>query len=651
MRGKTKKQESPYTKGAGAARASCLLSDLARLYYTAGCCRQTMGDNEAALENFLKALAFASKDCPDLQRQKITLHLADAYLALNRFGKAADTAAAAIRGRDPSSEVYLRHGYAMMKIQRPLQANYSLMEAYRRNPGDGRAVDYLGVTMHQQGAPTADPQIAALLIRIFREKETFFQRFSGAWHSQLSGTRFWPEIKKMLGIPDVAAIIRTLDSDPESLDALKTDLFTAGISRLLVSNRAYERLLQAARSVCLRRAMQKDRGNHTEKDISLAAALARNAFLSEYVYDISEEERALLDRMETGVSEPDAFCLALYAAYRPLYGSPYMDYAKRKTAFFPESVRTLVKMQILQIEDERRRADRIPALSPIEDEISQKVQAQYEAHPYPRWESGAPLYMFSNAPLGKAFRKTEDVLIAGCGTGKHVLVTKSMYAFPRIDAVDLCRTSLSYASRKLEELGIEDVNLMQADILDLEKLGKQYDIIESVGVLHHMRDPLEGWRVLCRLLKPGGRMHIGLYSAYAREDIVYAKNLIAEQGYSSSPDDMRAARRFLIERAPGDPLLSRLVTRPDFYTLSSCRDMLFHEQEHRITLLQLEDMLNELGLAFTGFSSPLPQARIAYAKRFPEDAGATNLKNWHALEAETRNMFGSMYQFRCGLRS
>ena len=37
---------------------------------------------------------------------------------------------------------------------------------------------------------------------------------------------------------------------------------------------------------------------------------------------------------------------------------------------------------------------------------------------------------------------------------------------------------------------------MQADILDLAKLNKRFDIIESVGVLHHMENPMAGWKVL-----------------------------------------------------------------------------------------------------------------------------------------------------------
>ena len=41
--------------------------------------------------------------------------------------------------------------------------------------------------------------------------------------------------------------------------------------------------------------------------------------------------------------------------------------------------------------------------------------------------------------------------------------------------------------RKTEELAIKKVEYIQADILDLSKLNKQFDIIESAGVLHHIR--------------------------------------------------------------------------------------------------------------------------------------------------------------------
>ena len=62
---------------------------------------------------------------------------------------------------------------------------------------------------------------------------------------------------------------------------------------------------------------------------------------------------------------------------------------------------------------------------------------------------------------------------------------------------------------------------------------------ESVGVLHHLGDPLAGWRVLVDLLRPEGLMRIGLYSETARQDIISGRALIAEEGYTSSPEDIR----------------------------------------------------------------------------------------------------------------
>ena len=70
---------------------------------------------------------------------------------------------------------------------------------------------------------------------------------------------------------------------------------------------------------------------------------------------------------------------------------------------------------------------------------------------------------------------------------------------------------------KLLRLGLTNLEYLQADILKLDHLEQEFDIIESVGVLHHMDEPMAGWRVLVDLLKPGGLMKIGLYSELARQ--------------------------------------------------------------------------------------------------------------------------------------
>ena len=56
-------------------------------------------------------------------------------------------------------------------------------------------------------------------------------------------------------------------------------------------------------------------------------------------------------------------------------------------------------------------------------------------------------------------------------------------------------------------------------VLHLRKLNQQFDIIESIGVLHHLEDPMAGWTVLSEILKPGGLMLVGLYSKLGRNSV------------------------------------------------------------------------------------------------------------------------------------
>jgi hypothetical protein len=158
-----------------------------------------------------------------------------------------------------------------------------------------------------------------------------------------------------------------------------------------------------------------------------------------------------------------------------------------------------------------------------------------------------------------------------------------------------------------------------------------------------MADPFAGWRVLLSLLRPQGFMMLGLYSEVARRDIVRAKRVIAQLGYGSNADDIRRCRQDLLDRHESENF-GVVTSNSDFFGISTCRDLLFHAQEHQMTLAGIDGFLRDNGLTFLGFeiSGDVLQA---YRQRFPDDPAATNLKSWELFEAENPGTFIGMYNF------
>jgi len=287
--------------------------------------------------------------------------------------------------------------------------------------------------------------------------------------------------------------------------------------------------------------------------------------------------------------------------------------------------------------------------------VSLLVKQQYEESPYPRWMKAAPIakvmtidgYLRHQFPLSSlrnvANKSRVEILVAGCGTGQHSVETARQFIGAQILAVDLSLTSLCYAKRKTREFGLNNVEYAQADILQLESIGRVFDVIEASGVLHHLADPFAGWRLLLSMLRPGGFMRLGLYSKISRQDLVDARRFIAQRGYRPSTEDIRRCRQELTSYGDGTPL-KRITEWSDFFTTSTCRDLLFHIQEHQLTLPEINTFLSQNRLEFLGFNLP-GHVLQNFRRRFPNDKTMTDLNHWHSFETENPVIFAGMYQF------
>ena len=389
-------------------------------------------------------------------------------------------------------------------------------------------------------------------------------------------------------------------------------------------------------------------------------AMAHQCHATEYVHDETDLEsagvavvRAAIGAARQASSPAPLHWYALYACYRPLHTLDEADAIAGELA--PTALGSLATSQISEPLEERRLRGTIVALTAVADEISIAVRDQYEANPYPRWlrverdvahTSVAQFLrsLFPAADLAGLPDAPARILVAGCGTGRHPIGTARRFPGSSVLAVDLSLTSLAYAERKTRELGIGNIEYRQADILALGALSERFDVVDCTGVLHHLEDPVAGWRILCLLLRPGGVMRVGLYSEIARRHVVRARELIAAAGFAPTPSGIRACRAAILARQD-DALLARVAQGEDFYSVSGCRDLVFHVQEQRFTLPRIASALAELDLKFIGFEWPDGDTPARYRTRFPDDPALIDLEHWHRFEMDRPDTFVLMYQF------
>ena len=383
-------------------------------------------------------------------------------------------------------------------------------------------------------------------------------------------------------------------------------------------------------------------------------SLAEQSFLNEYIFFQTEEEISLANNLKKKVESNDSIDeakIAVLSCYLPLNNSKIIIDKLLKYKSESNLFNNLIKIQIKDFIKEEALKKTIKS-SEILDSVSKKVRNQYEENPYPRWKyanSNPRLDFFSelnndiypNKVCIENKQIQNNILIAGCGTGLQ-LARRIDFTNSQVLAVDLSLSSLALAKRKMQESNINNVELLHTDILKLDNLGKKFNIIECMGVIHHLENPERGLKILVDILKPYGFLKIGLYSKLARKHITKSREYLKKYKFSDSSEDIRNCRE-MIRNNNENKFFKKLNDNYDFYTTSSLRDLIFHVQEHRFSLTKISELLDKYSLEFLGFTNS--SIKKDYSKYYPGDLNLTSLKNWNEFEIKNPDIFNGMYQF------
>jgi tetratricopeptide (TPR) repeat protein/SAM-dependent methyltransferase len=647
-----------------------------------------LGRYDEALASYSRALAYRPGNAESLHSR------GNALRALERYDEALASFNRALAARPDFADALSDRGSALQELGRHDEALACYERALTVEPDHADALFGFAAILIAQGqagralcavirALDIDPttERKALLVECVKDlepagdprelKRLVLDALSEPWTRPSTLSAVCARLVKLDGVVG-ESIARAASAWPTRLPAPEL-LGPGGLKRLAgdrllqcllavtpVTDIELERFLTAVRCSMLDAAEEAVASDVVDAAVlSFHCALARQCFINDYVFAHTDAEFERVERLRhqmvtalaAGAPVPVLWPAAV-AAYFPLGELPV---AKTLLAGdWPDAITGLLVQQMVEPQSVRDLAASIPRLTAIADGASLEVRRQYEENPYPKWVTTAPAgrpttvgkYLEGLFPLASidCFDESRgvDILVAGCGTGQHSIATAQRYVGARVLAVDLSIASLCYAKHKTSSFGVDNIEYAQADILELGAIERMFDLIEASGVLHHLADPLLGWNVLLSRLRPGGVMKVGLYSESARRDIVAARAFISERGFRPTAPEIRRCRQEVMSFADGTPLKN--VASGDFFTISGCRDLMFHVQEHRFTLPDISAFLAQNDLTFLGFDLG-GRTRLQYRTRFPADRSMTDLGLWHVFESENPATFLGMYQF------
>lgn len=121
------------------------------------------------------------------------------------------------------------------------------------------------------------------------------------------------------------------------------------------------------------------------------------------------------------------------------------------------------------------------------------------------------------APISKDDVQGKSVLELGCGNGSL------MFHLPKwspyyIEGVDLGASVLS-CKKNMRRTGFQNFKITKFDLTQFESRG--FDFVYCIGVLHHLKNPFEGFKSVLKNTKPNGKFHCWVYAKEGNAVVIY----------------------------------------------------------------------------------------------------------------------------------
>jgi SAM-dependent methyltransferase len=283
----------------------------------------------------------------------------------------------------------------------------------------------------------------------------------------------------------------------------------------------------------------------------------------------------------------------------------------------------------------------------IDDPRTDVVNRQYEKWTYPEpiqdievWlRDHYEIYDPSHAQRilwpDREYKPDMDILIAGCGTNQAAVLAYNNPA-AKVVGVDISQASLNHQQYLKDKHGLNNLDLRLLPIEELPTLGLDFDLVMSIGVLHHMADPLAGMKALASCVRPDGAIAVSLYAKYGRAGVYLLQSVFRDLGLGQDEASIRMVKETISLLPPDHLVQSYVQSVRDVHYDAGLVDLFLHGRDQSYTVEDCIDLVTSAGLVFQGwlYKAPYyPHRELAQSSEFYATVNALpEPKMWSVMD-------------------
>ena len=287
--------------------------------------------------------------------------------------------------------------------------------------------------------------------------------------------------------------------------------------------------------------------------------------------------------------------------------------------------------------------------------LSDVVSSQYERWMYPQpildlrgwlannWQWFDPSHAHRIFWPDRDYKPDLDILVAGCGTNQAAVLA---YTNPqaKVVAIDVSQPSLDHHQYLKEKYAMKNLELHLLPIEAVGTLKRDFDLIISTGVLHHLADPKIGMQALSQCIRQDGVIALMLYAKYGRIGVEILQSVVQDLGLTQNDTSVLTVRDMLSVLPQNHPINSYLNIAPDLEFDAGLVDTFLHGRERSYSIDDCIDLVTSSGLVFQDLFMKSPYCPPTHSSSafYSSVAGLPEQKQWSIME---RINFGNACHF------